>query len=380
MATNSLPQEEITALRPVAAVLNEGTHPSVNATETQIKGKPGPAFQFRQAQFINETHGWAMTLYSLYRTTDGGKTWERLSQEPEKDAQLRAFTFVDELHGWMAIVKMDSAKSYGLGISSVIMVTEDGGRSWKLQASYQDEIQINDVRFLNENEGLAVGHKGLENGADRAEICVLGTSNGGKEWNDISGAAKAAFRNQWGVANDSGTYLKWTPSWLLMLTQGGRVMSTADRGKTWNTIVILKYENPGGFITGTGFYNLVLDPQENIRVIGGAAGDEGYHGEFVIPEQGQWTTYEISATPIDDAVFLSDKEVIASGLNVRRTTDKSKLKDAGVILRSFDGGKSWQTIYRSKTFETFFYITKVSDNQFYAVSDTGTFLRFNLPQ
>src|SRR4029078_3033639 len=81
MATKSLPQEEITALRPVAAVLNEGTHPSVNATETQIKGKTGPPFQFRQAQFINETHGWAMTLYSLYRTTDGDQTWEPLSEE-----------------------------------------------------------------------------------------------------------------------------------------------------------------------------------------------------------------------------------------------------------------------------------------------------------
>jgi len=380
--TDSLPQEEITVLRPVPAALNEGTHPEVNATETQIKGKPGPPFQFRQAQFINETHGWAMTLYSLYRTTDGGKTWERLSQEPEKDARFTAFTFVDELHGWLAIVKMDSAKSYGLGISSVIMITEDGGRSWKLQASFQDEIQINDVRFLNENEGLAVGDKGLENRADRGEIFVLGTSNGGKEWNDISGAAKAAFRNQWGVANDSGRYIEWTPSSLLMLTQGGRVMSTTDRGKTWNTIVILKYEHPSGFITGTGFYNLVLDPQGKIRVIGGSAGDEGYRGEFVIPEQGQWTTHEIPATPIDDAVFLSDKEVIASGLNVRRTDEKSKprLKSAGVILRSFDGGKSWQSIYRSKTFETFFFITKVKDNQFYAVSDTGTFLRFNLPQ
>ena len=126
----------------------------------------------------------------------------------------------------------------------------------------------------------------------------------------------------------------------------------------------------------------VLDPQGKIRVIGGSAGDEGYRGEFVIPEQGQWTTYEIPATPIDDAVFLSDKDVVASGFNLRPRNEKSNrgLKNAGVILRSFDGGKSWQSIYRSKSFETFFYITKVKDNDFYAVSDTGTFLRFTLPQ
>jgi hypothetical protein len=49
-------------------------------------------------------------------------------------------------------------------------------------------------------------------------------------------------------------------------------------------------------------------------------------------------------------------------------------------LRSFDNGRSWQTIYRSKSQETFFFLTKINDHDFYAVSDMGTFLRFTLPQ
>ena len=85
-------------------------------------------------------------------------------------------------------------------------------------------------------------------------------------------------------------------------------------------------------------------------------------------------------TPILDAVFLSEKDVVACGLNRRPTNEKSHLKDADVVLRSFDNGRSWQTIYRSKSFETFFYLTRVKDNDFYAVSDTGTFLRFTLKQ
>jgi photosystem II stability/assembly factor-like uncharacterized protein len=366
----------------VPAVLNEGTHPTVIATETQIKGKPGPPFQFNWAQFINESHGWAMTSSSIYRTTDGGKSWERLSQEPEKEARFTAFSFVDELHGWLAIVKEDFADHYGVGISSVIMITADGGRSWNLQAGFKDEIQINDIRFLNEKEGLAVGRKGLENRADRGELFVLGTSNGGKEWTDISGPAKAAFKNQWGVANDSGKNIQWTSSSVFLLTRGGRVMNTTDRGKTWNTLVIFKDERPGGFVSSTGFHKVVLDPENRIRVVAGAMGDEGYWGDFVVNEDGRWTSYEIRLTPILDAVFLSDKEVIASGLNLRPADEKSNhlRRDSGVVLRSFDSGKSWQTIYRSKSFETFFFIAKVKGNDFYAVSDTGTFLRFALPQ
>jgi len=381
VATNLALHEEITVLRPVPAVLNEGTHPGVIATETQIKGKPGPPFQFRRAQFINESHGWAMTLYSLYKTVDGGKSWERLSEEPEKDAQFLAFTFVDESHGWLAITKSDFADHYGVGHSSVIMITDNGGTSWKLQASFPDEIEIRDIRFLNQNEGLAVGFKGLDNRPDRSELFVLSTSTGGKDWNDISIPANAALKTQQGVANDRGDYIHWTASSVLMLTEGERVMSTADRGKTWNTVVTLTDDQTDGFRSPTGYYKLALDVDSRIRVLGGIMGDEGYRGNFVVNEDSGWTSYEVAKTPILDALFLSDKDVIACGLNVRTIYEKAKrLKDAGVILRSLDGGKSWQTIYRSKTFETFFYITKVSDNQFYAVSDTGTFLRFNLPQ
>ena len=158
-------------------------------------------------------------------------------------------------------------------------------------------------------------------------------------------------------------------------------MSTTDRGKTWNTVVRFKDERPDGFISSTGFHKIALDPQNRIRVVAGAMGDEGYWGNFVVNEDGRWTSYEVSLTPIFDAVFLSDKDVVACGLNVRTINEKPRrLNDAGVVVRSFDGGRSWQSIYRSKTFETFFFITKVKDNDFYAVSDTGTFLRFTLPQ
>ena len=378
---NTPQQEEVTVLRPVPAVLNEGTHPAVDATETQIKGKPGPPFQFRQAQFINETHGWAMTGHSIYRTTDGGKSWERLPHEPEKDARFTAFSFVDESHGWLAIVKEDFAEHYGVGISSVIITTDDGGRSWNLQASFEDEIQINDIRFLNEREGLAVGYKGLDNRPDRCELFVLSTSDGGKDWNNISGPANAALKNQWGVANDRADYIQWTTSSVLLLTEAARVLKTTDGGKTWNTVVIFKDERPDGFGPSSGYYKLVLDPEGKMRVVGGSSGDEGYWADFVVNEDGRWTSYEVRKTTILDAVFLSDKDVIASGLNVRTINEQAKgLKNAGIILRSFDGGKSWQSIYRSKTFETFFFITRIKDNNFYAVSDTGTFLRFKLPQ
>src|SRR6202008_1982617 len=139
-ATKHQPQELTTVLRPVPAILNEETYPPVAATEIKIRRKQGALFEFRKAQFINENHGWVMSPHELYRTIDAGKTWEPLPQAPENDAFFVSFYFVDESHGWLATQKHDYKEHYGVGISSVIMVTSDGGASWNLQASFPDEI------------------------------------------------------------------------------------------------------------------------------------------------------------------------------------------------------------------------------------------------
>lgn len=379
----NLRSEEVTAiLRSVPAVLNREPHLTVQAIETKIKGKAGTLFEFKRAQFVDEKHGWAMSESSLYRTTDGGKTWERLPQEPEEDARFTAFFFVDASHGWLTAIKHAFTESYFLGNSSVIMVTDDGGRSWKPQATFKNEVKITEIRFLNETEGLAVGARVMDSRPPYDELLVLGTVNGGKDWNNISEPAKDAIKNEYGIANDFGNHIHWTTSSVLLLTHHGRIISTMDRGKTWSHIASFKDERPTGFVSSTGYIKLALDPEGRFRMIAAGRGDEGYWGDFVVNEDDRWTSYEISRTPIFDAVFLSNKELLACGLNVRPEIEEFKHlpDDGGVILRSFDIGKSWQTVYRTKTFESFFFLTKVKDNEFYAVSDAGTFLRFTLPQ
>jgi photosystem II stability/assembly factor-like uncharacterized protein len=370
----------VTILRPVPAVLTEDVHPAAEAIETKIKGNAGEPFEFKRAQFVSENNGWAMSNRALYKTTDGGKTWERLPQEPEHDATFQTFFFVNESRGWLTEVKRVFTERYGLGNSSVIMVTDDGGKTWNLQASFPNEVEISEIRFLNEREGLAVGAQVIDSRPPYYELLLLSTSNGGKEWNNTSEPAKSAIKNEYGIANDSGKHVEWrSSSSVLLLTRYGNVISTTDSGKTWKLVASFKDERPNGSISSTGYHKLALDG-EQIRVVAAGMGDEGYWGDFVVQEDGGWTSYETVRSPILDALFLSGKDVLACGSNLRRVDEKSVLKNAGVILRSFDNGKSWQTIYRSKSYETFFFLTKVKDNEFYAVSDTGTFLRFSLPR
>ena len=375
------PPAPIAVLKSIPAGLNGETYPPIDASETKIKGRTGETFEFKQAQFVDENHGWAMSGGSLYRTTDAGKSWERLAQQPGEDSRFSSFFFVDESRGWLVTVKHAHTEEYLLGYSSTIMVTDDGGRSWKLQASFPNEVDITEIRFLNRTEGFATGRQTIDRGRPtHFELILLKTSNAGTEWSDISEAAKTVIKEEHGIPAEEGQHLEWTPSALFLLTRFGKVISTTDGGKTWKPVAILKRERPHGIDSSPGYIKLAVDPGGKLRIVAAGPGGD-YVGAFLLQEDAGWTSYILDLIPIRDAVFLSEKEVLACGLDRRPLDDKdipSRI-DTGVILRSFDSGRSWQPIYHSKSFETFFYLTKVKDNQFYAVSDTGIFLRFTLP-
>ena len=84
-------------------------------------------------------------------------SWETISPYPTL-SNLLDVEFVTPEKGWI------------VGTQGTILYTEDGGNSWETQ--YQnDTMSIQDIFFLNENEGWATGWHD-----------VLHTTNGGEDW------------------------------------------------------------------------------------------------------------------------------------------------------------------------------------------------------
>ncbi|MFL5954363.1 MAG: WD40/YVTN/BNR-like repeat-containing protein [Gaiellaceae bacterium] len=89
-----------------------------------------PVRLISSSDFLDGEVGWveAGALFPpktepLYRTTDGGRSWQRLAQVPT-GCQLQ---FVDERHGWCAVI------GAAAGSSTVRLYrTTDGGTSWRL--------------------------------------------------------------------------------------------------------------------------------------------------------------------------------------------------------------------------------------------------------
>ena len=371
-----------TVLRPIEARLSESSNSVVNARETRILSAPENMGPIRSALFVTGQKGWANAGGSLYRTSDGGATWSRLTFTVDERSEISSFTFADESRGWLAVTKHRYMERYGLGNSSQIWATDDGGDTWHKQADFPDEVILRQLSFLNANDGFAIGARVVdqppEQGPPYDEILVLSTSDGGRVWTDFSEGAKAEITKQMGAPADYAFSLHWrSPTHGFLLTQYGRILQTSDGAKTWKTIVTFKHERPDGYVSSVGYYKLIFDTAQRLRVIGGAMGDEGYWADLVVRgDDNSWRSYELLLNPIHDAIFLSRDDLVACGQS-RRSSDK-RPELSGVILRSMDSGQNWEIIYRSKLNETFVSLIQINNREFYAVSDRGTFLKFAL--
>jgi len=134
----------------------------VQSNTTPAKGYYTIDLDALTVQFVDSQHGWILgddleipgmgDRAGLWRTVDGGETWQLLDVE----YNVQAMHFVDPLRGWLA--------AYG------IWRTIDGGDTWTRQQTPSDSFY--GLFFLDENLGWAVGLGGK----------VIRTLDGGETW------------------------------------------------------------------------------------------------------------------------------------------------------------------------------------------------------
>ena len=209
-------------------------------------------------EFTDELHGWVIDPSNLWRTIDGGETW----QEGEVAEQFSFLHFLSRHVGWIGgptgtIYKtidggetwlekvVDQTHTTVQGISFVgdrvgwlstnegIFHTSDGGDSWAKQTIPGSDARVTSIQFLNEKEGWAtvVDFKPEAPRRSRFKSTLIHTVDGenwqiaatinGEEWYH-----KIHFsdeRHGW-LYTDTGLY------------------RTADRGRSWN--LVLQYLRP----------------------------------------------------------------------------------------------------------------------------------------
>ncbi|MCB0723337.1 MAG: T9SS type A sorting domain-containing protein [Ignavibacteriae bacterium] len=217
---------------------------------------------------VDDNTGWIAGAEGyLYRTTDGGVTWDRSVNHKAINLvfnDFREINFVDPKVGW------------AFGQNGAIIKTTSGGDVWtKQNSNLAKDITIHDSYMLNRSEGVFVGEHGV----------IEKTTNGGEKWirlnyNNPNTDLRSVFmfdsNNGW-ICGTKGVLLKtsdggdsWTSVELpypytdlygvqfidsdngIVVGESGKTFRTTDGGVSW------EFENSGA----TDHYSIqMLSPE-----------------------------------------------------------------------------------------------------------------------
>jgi len=90
---------------------------------------PPPAFNYRDIAYQDSVHWWALGSGSLFKSSDGGYTWQFISSVPEPPQGRPELHVFDALHAWAQSSIFITTAGGAFQVFAVV-ATSDGGLSW----------------------------------------------------------------------------------------------------------------------------------------------------------------------------------------------------------------------------------------------------------
>lgn len=165
---------------------------------------------------------------TVVRTKDGGATWQKLTLPA--DAAKLDFRDVDAVDARTVYIL-----SIGSGNASRIYKSTDGGDTWNIQFSNADPKGFYDaMSFWDADHGIVFG----DSIDDKLQMLI--TSDGGLHWDKVPDSAlPPALANEGAFAGSGTNIAVFGKSDAWIGTGAGpkcRIIHTADRGKTWSVV------------------------------------------------------------------------------------------------------------------------------------------------
>ena len=212
---------------------------------------------FIQIYFTSETTGWLLCERNIYargvnatsylrKTTDGGRTWERVEFQDGGRERVAKLLFSKNGGGtafgeagifyklqedgisWkksqtsIHFLLLDGAFSDGrigaiVGTGGTILFTDDSGLTWEKASLLGDtDTRFNAVYFAGEKGAWAVGTKGR----------IFRSNGGGRLWRQVDSGTTANLNDVYFTSAANG--------WAVGV--GGIIVHTRDGGKTWTDV------------------------------------------------------------------------------------------------------------------------------------------------
>lgn len=188
--------------------------PQITHPTSPIEADGNPFSDAMQIDFVDTQTGWLGGLDVLYRSDDGGSHWTRqtvpCAPNPEKGfTYIGPMSFLDAGDGWMACPDATS----GTDVSAPLLKTNDGGATW--QALPALGFRPSAISFVDTNTGWAGSNRQL-----------YSTADGGVSWRLVGQ----------GSTDDLILPFPATTTELYLVYGPGALQASSDGGATWHVV------------------------------------------------------------------------------------------------------------------------------------------------
>lgn len=127
-------------------------------------------------EMLDERDGWGVTEEEIVRTDDGGVTWYNVTPSGLTETGYNILTyFLNEKNAWLQIADNNNYPNGG-----TLYRTTDGGITWQ---SFETPFSAGDLEFIDEDNGWILADLGV--GAGSMAVSVFQTNNGGATWKRV---------------------------------------------------------------------------------------------------------------------------------------------------------------------------------------------------
>ena len=279
-----------------------------------IKLQSGTYFTLTSVYATDSKTAYATFGYgNITKTTDEGKSWNKLNTETNRGLQSIFFS--------------DAKTGYAVGDGGTIIKTSDAGKTWKPLSSGTTS-DLKSVCFLNSNSGFAVGTNGT----------LIKTINAGLTWTKINLETQEWLKNIYFFNATTGYIVGWK----------GTILKTTDAGTKWE-----KQESPNDKILASAKFTSAK--------IGYIA---GWNGTMLATDDAgtNWNEKNVGIyNDLCDISFLDEEYGLAVG-------------NANTVIKTSDGGTTWDpvTVNENADYNS---VCAFGNNAFLLVGSNGTILK-----